>query len=64
MNEWRTIDSAPRQADVLICFRNGTVLPVMKRMDNWYFWNGDKLYQPGHITHWMPLPEPPSNATP
>ncbi len=64
MSEWRTIDSAPDEGEVLICFRNKNILPALKKHWGWCFWNGAKMYGWEHITHWIPLPEPLTDDAP
>ena len=69
MSEWRTIDSAPK---------DGTIVDLWVvsggygerwsdcelRNGRWKYVSVADYYNvPGTITHWMPLPEPPSDAT-
>lgn len=61
---WQDIKTAPESKDIMVFFSNGTILPVLKRKNEWYFYNGDPIYGSHKITHWMPFPEPPRNDTP
>lgn len=79
MSEWRTIDSAPRDGSEILLYipRNSQYRPEMVVVGRWndrdikpYFTNDcERLYgvrntRKHQPTHWMPLPEPPTDATP
>ena len=60
MAEWMPIESAPRDKSWFLAWRSHGVKPLIVRLDDEYGAheqeNGDFVY---HLTHWMPLPEPP-----
>lgn len=71
MSEWRTIDSAPNGKYVLLGHKHYVVYGY--RYNSFYkperigrFF--DSAYPDVNLnpqpTHWMPLPEPPTDATP
>ena len=67
MSEWRKIDCAPRNERVILgWYHNGKWrYSIEEYTRDWKL--GD--YASGvtthdRATHWMPLPEPPSDATP
>lgn len=71
MSEWRTIDSAPDGKYILLGHEQYVVHGY--RYNSFYKpeWIGkffDSAYSNVNLnpqpTHWMPLPEPPSDATP
>lgn len=79
MSEWRTIDSAPRDGRRIVLYIPSVspYIPakvVTGRFDcrdiRPYFTNdSERLVGARHTrkhqpTHWMPLPEPPTDATP
>lgn len=79
MSEWRTIDSAPRDGTRILLYipSCGSYVSSKVAAGRWnardsrpYFTN-DRERMDGVVftrknkpTHWMPLPEPPSDATP
>ena len=66
MSEWRTIDSAPRDGRWILVWVKGAVIPGAAFYDTHHKEWIDSFWQAyfGPITHWMPLPEPPTDATP
>jgi len=65
MNEWRTIDSAPRDGTWIIIW-DGTSVHQASYSERWHGWfDTYGLYEDpwegnkSHPTHWMPLPAPP-----
>jgi hypothetical protein len=73
MNDWRTIDSAPKDGTRILLFDNGYIA-IGRWSDDARF--GNEKYGPGWqifecemdewyaiatdtATHWMPLPSPP-----
>lgn len=78
MSEWRTIDSAPRDGSRIMLYipRKSTYIPAKTVVGRWdvrdirpYFTNdrerldGVRATRKIQPTHWMPLPEPPTDAT-
>ena len=79
MSEWRTIDSAPRDGSRIMLYipRQSAYIPAKTVVGLWdvrdiqpYFTNdrerldGVRITRKNQPTYWMPLPEPPSDATP
>jgi hypothetical protein len=63
MSEWQPIETAPKDGSVILAWRKHATIPMIVGFDpsygEWedvYNYNGVHVY---HITHWMPLPEPP-----
>lgn len=60
MAEWRTIDSAPRDGTpVLVWGGRHSPKPVIVESDG-EWWNTAGRGLRATPTHWMPLPDPPS----
>ena len=59
MSEWQPIDTAPENTDVLVWEAYGEQFVVAQQEDGCWVavWSGEPI---GDVTHWMPLPEPPS----
>lgn len=74
MSEWQKIDSAPKDGTRIIVFLPGFGEDEYD-IDGWDEWTGTAYYSygdwrpeadfssfyPGELTHWMPLPNPPSD---
>jgi len=66
VSDWQPIETAPKDGtDILLYRRNWhQSAPVVAGWfeDGWYAYDHDSEQVPelGGITHWMPLPEPPS----
>ena len=68
MSEWRSMDSAPVEQDVLVW--DGRTIAVGRRsrykdgrIGEWFVADSFGLNEDGQIddvTHWMPLPAPPN----
>lgn len=71
--EWRTIESAPYEEDILMYgsyiypddkYPTVYIECGIKRRDiDWPFEDLEGLKAPGFYTHWMPLPEPPTEES-
>jgi hypothetical protein len=67
MTEWKTIDSAPRGEDGYPSRNYEQVLVTNGNSVYIAFWNGrscddgDFYDDLGPMTHWMPLPTPPTS---
>lgn len=64
--DWRPIETAPKNGDILgyhVVGGSGGYMVVWWDMDQWVMdythEEGKPVGPPGHLTHWMPLPEPP-----
>lgn len=67
---WRTIDSAPRDKNILLWWRprspnphaEACVIGQISSYEEGKWWNGQRgEYQDvSHVTHWLPLPLPPA----
>jgi hypothetical protein len=58
-NEWRTIDTAPRDGSVIITARKN--LEGLWVVDtDWFDKYDNRVWLP-RTTHWMPLPTPPED---
>lgn len=67
MSEWRTIDSAPMNEKVLLGWMSSdswrySIDEYKREWDLGNYRSGITVHD--RATHWMPLPEPPSDATP
>lgn len=60
--EWRPIGTAPRDGtSIMVWTAYGTITLAEWRGDQFYPWKGsDDEYAEHVITHWMPLPPPPT----
>ena len=62
MSEWISVkDRLPKARTIVIVFVNGKV--AFDEYKNKYMPNKDNpwsMYKKEYVTHWMPLPEPPS----
>ena len=62
-NEWRDIETAPKDNTVFLAWRKHATHPLMVRYEPSYDWfanyDGEHVYD---LTHWMPLPKPPAMA--
>ena len=62
-NEWRPIETAPKDNAVFLAWRKHATHPLMVRYEPSYDWfanyDGEHVYD---LTHWMPLPKPPAMA--
>ena len=70
MSEWQPIETAPRDGTVILALR---FYPVAIRWTGHHEWQWEAIHLGGafpllrnayvvndvHLTHWMPLPEPP-----
>lgn len=72
MSEWQPIETAPKDKNVLMAWRPVDaekrpwhVEVVIACVSSYYegsIWTGG-MYQPvSHVSHWMPLPEPPKEV--
>lgn len=66
MNEWINIDEKlPDDDQYIIGYCQNypvnfvSMVRFEKQKNSHYFWN-DALDQKANVTHWMPLPDPPS----
>lgn len=61
MSEWQPIETAPEEGEFLVF--NGEEVTFASRDSDGLFWTmGYRWGEHGqmlHLTHWMPLPEPP-----
>jgi hypothetical protein len=57
MSEWQPIETAPKDGTVILAWRKHATIPMIVRF---YYgeWDSDGVHV-SHLTHWMPLPEPP-----
>lgn len=76
--DWQPIETAPKDGtEILTCSFEVTQKPDGSSLI-WYdcevvhwvdyeerggWWNGDVIRYPDSPTHWMPLPEPPKDAS-
>lgn len=69
MNDWKTIDTAPKDGTKVDLWMNGRRFVDCywsKKNNVWYCLNSDKegnrykIYK--EPTHWMPLPQPPTKG--
>lgn len=67
MNEWQPIETAPKDGTEIDLWAGGFRFPDSKYYkDAWRYWGPDdydsqewvKIIHP--VTHWMPLPKPPT----
>jgi len=66
-NEWRTIDSAPKDGTpILVCCRSGDITIAMHSDGAWAYCSSLGYDLENYMgmwyeeaTHWMPLPSPP-----
>ena len=62
-NEWRDIETAPKDEAVFLAWRKHATHPLMVRYEPSYDWfanyDGEHVYD---LTHWMTLPKPPAMA--
>jgi len=72
MSEWQPIETAPKDDDVLVLIRysNGYSIDIANWQEYYpkgFYWASarcvDGLHIRGNVTHWMPLPEPPTLTT-
>lgn len=71
MAEWQPIETAPKDGtDLLLAVSYGEIRTT--RLGAWrqrrpgkYAWLQHHTFEPftGEVTHWMPLPEPPKDAS-
>jgi hypothetical protein len=60
--DWQPIDSAPKNADILVWHNGYTSVVSWEVMsDGWLVVENIYVENP---THWMPLPDPPVSASP
>lgn len=72
MTDWRPIESAPLDKNVLLWWRpndenpyaEAVVIGCVSSHEDGKWWNPQRaVYQDiWHVTHWMPLPEPPPES--
>ena len=72
MDKWLPIESAPMDGTLVILARGDRVtvghwvdFEEVEDIDEsyWHSWDGGFLNDPEYAaTHWMPLPEPPTNG--
>lgn len=66
MSEWRTIDTAPHEVDVLLFTSSvpGTVTRERPKYEvrPYSFGRAGSMSQHAFASHWMPLPEPPADG--
>lgn len=67
VSQWQPIETAPKDGDILVCWRVGTDMLVVEWEESGYGgvspgWSTlDGLcYHPEAFGHWMPLPSPPA----
>ena len=66
MSEWQPIETAPQDGTQILVFGHDTFAVAEFRNGEWrdmgdIGWGG--FYAEVMPTHWMPLPEPPSNLS-
>ena len=61
--QWRKIETAPKDRDILVCQKQNGIIRTARGVDEYGNWKTG--YSPMSIlvgvTHWMPLPDPPTN---
>lgn len=63
-SEWISVKERLPETDkkVLVCYSNGSMdIAKYIRADGFEFWFEETTFRK-HITHWMPLPEPPKGG--
>ena len=62
ITEWISVDKYLPQSDfeVLVCQDDDVFTAIFREFDVGYYFEGAKTNHE-HITHWMPLPSPPTN---
>lgn len=62
MSDWRPIETAPERELVLVWQEFGGI--VLRSYQSGEWWTEDEFLDDSglEITHWMPLPEPPSDS--
>lgn len=62
--EWQPIETAPKDGTVFLAWRKHATHPLMVRYEPSYDWfanyDGEHVYD---LTHWMPLPKAPNDAS-
>ncbi len=54
--EWQPIESAPKDGTWFLTYDGNSIFPMI-RMEYWGSWDDERDLP----THWMPLPELPTN---
>lgn len=70
LDKWISVEERlPDFEGACLCMRKSYVCPGMRHQEIMYvdengFYNIDDVYaEPGNVTHWRPLPEPPKEET-
>lgn len=62
MSEWQPISTAPEGESVLVYMKLIDAVDMAHKADTGrWISNGGTIWPPNVITHWMPLPPPPSS---
>lgn len=60
---WQPIATAPKDGTAVLCFQNGNMRVCAWSVSGWAFYQrqpGDPIVVMLDPTHWMPLPDPPT----
>ncbi len=66
MSEWQPIETAPRDGTEILTYRSVGLMAVATWLDPWDAgsdWTVTDGAQLIGVTHWMPLPDPPTAPT-
>ena len=58
--DWQKIETAPKDGKRVLLSQHGAVFIGLYDTRNCMGWTLDKCTYVPHVTHWMPLPDPPS----
>ena len=64
MSTWISVDTElpPEDEDVLGYIESGVITVLTRKSDGQWYYEDDDARVAKRVTHWMPLPEPPSTA--
>lgn len=58
MSDWQPIETAPKDGTEVLAW-DGSYLWIVEYMTGTWLTPRDEGWMRLHVTHWMPLPEPP-----
>lgn len=61
--EWLSIDTAPKDRYILVCQKQNGIIAIARGVDKYGNWKtgASPMDYIAAVTHWMPLPKPPSD---